>query len=81
MPPKLSSPSSGVKEQNTEGIHQVDLELASNQAKSKTDHDPFLVAFDEPFDAENPRHDQSDSHIFEDVNADRPAQQMLVSRP
>lgn len=39
----------------TEGPRPADIELATTQSVTKTDHDPFLVAFEEPFDAENPR--------------------------
>lgn len=38
-----------------DAIQLSDIEMAAVSAASKPEQDPFLVTFDEPFDAENPR--------------------------
>ena len=48
------TPTDAPVDPNAEAIRSADIELAPTQ-QIKTDHDPFLVAFEEPFDAENPR--------------------------
>lgn len=55
MPPSINMQD----ERRLDAIRPTDIELAPTHTKSsiKKDVDPFLVAFDEPFDAENPRQD------------------------
>lgn len=54
--------SSGARSIELQGEQRVDIHpsadielVAADATPSKTDHDPFLVAFEEPFDADNPR--------------------------
>ena len=45
----------GQSEQHVDAIQSADIELGPTKTVVKKDFDPLLVAFEEPFDAENPR--------------------------